>query len=110
MEERQERLAHAGGVSRRRLLQMAAAGVPLLGSLGLAGRAAAAPGDPPPPIRKPTPPEWFVNLGTNAEMRWDAAGDLGYIVPNARFFVRNHTATPTIDAATWALRVSGGGV
>jgi DMSO/TMAO reductase YedYZ molybdopterin-dependent catalytic subunit len=112
LEERRERLAAAtssGGVSRRRLLQLAAAGVPLVGSLGAAGRAVAGPGDPapPPPIRKPTPPEWFVALGTNAEMRWDAAGDLGYTVPNERFFVRNHTSTPTIDAATWRLRIEG---
>ena len=107
-EERRERLAHDArrGVSRRRLLQMAAAGVPLIGSLGAAGRAVAGPGDPAPPtpIRKPTPPEWFVDYGTNAEMRWDAVGDLGYAIPNERFFVRNHTSTPTIDAATWRLR------
>ncbi len=110
-EERRERLAHDArhGVSRRRLLQMAAAGVPLIGSLGAAGRAVAGPGDPAPPtpIRKPTPPEWFVDYGTNAEMRWDAVGDLGYAIPNERFFVRNHTSTPTIDAATWRLRIEG---
>ena len=71
-------------------------------------RAVAGPGDPAPPtpIRKPTPPEWFVDYGTNAEMRWDAVGDLGYAIPNERFFVRNHTSTPTIDAATWRLRHS----
>ncbi len=111
LEERGKRLAgDARGISRRRLLQMAAAGAPLIGSLGAAGRAGAAPGDPappPPPIRKPTPPEWFVNFGTNAEMRWDAVGDLGYTIPNERFFVRNHTSTPTIDAATWRLRIDG---
>ena len=86
-EERRERLAHDArrGVSRRRLLQMAAAGVPLIGSLGAAGRAVAGPGDPAPPtpIRKPTPPEWFVDYGTNAEMRWDAVGDLGTRSPTS---------------------------
>jgi DMSO/TMAO reductase YedYZ molybdopterin-dependent catalytic subunit len=61
-------------------------------------------------IVKPLPPAWFIPRGTNAEMRWDAARDLGHRVPNARFFVRNHTATPRIDAATWALRISGDGV
>jgi hypothetical protein len=30
-------------------------------------------------------------------MRWDAARDLGHLVPNERFFVRNHAATPRID-------------
>ena len=111
LEERGERLAHDArrGISRRKLLQMAAAGAPLIGSLGAAGRAVGAPGDPapPPPIRKPTSPEWFVNYGTNAEMRWDAVGDLGYAIPNERFFVRNHTSTPTIDAAPWRLRIEG---
>ena len=57
-EERRERLIDETrarrGVSRRRLLQMAAAGVPLLagaGRLSAPPRAAAAPGDPAPPPR-----------------------------------------------------------
>ena len=33
--------------------------------------------------------------------------DQGYKTANERFFVRNHTATPLIDAATWQLRVFG---
>jgi DMSO/TMAO reductase YedYZ molybdopterin-dependent catalytic subunit len=62
------------------------------------------------PIVKPLPPEWFVDHGSNAEMRWDAATDHGYRTPNERFFVRNHTATPRIDAKTWRLRVFGSGL
>ena len=31
----------------------------------------------------------------------------GVVVPNARFYVRNHFATPTLDVATWRLEVSG---
>jgi DMSO/TMAO reductase YedYZ molybdopterin-dependent catalytic subunit len=89
-------------VSRRELLQVAAAAaVPLI-----APRAAIAQA---PAIVKPLPPEWFVVHGTNAEMRWDAGG-LGYRIPNERFFVRNHTRTPAIDPATWRLRVFGSGV
>jgi len=61
-------------------------------------------------IVKPLPPEWFVDHDTNAEMRWDATADLGYRTPNERFFVRNHTATPRIDAKTWRLRVFGSGL
>jgi DMSO/TMAO reductase YedYZ molybdopterin-dependent catalytic subunit len=42
--------------------------------------------------------------------RGDALG-LGrratYETANERFFVRNHTATPTIDASTWQLKVFG---
>jgi DMSO/TMAO reductase YedYZ molybdopterin-dependent catalytic subunit len=51
-----------------------------------------------------------VNFGTNAEMRWDAVPGLGYTTPNERFFVRDHTATPIIDAATWRLRIFGSGL
>ena len=90
-----------GGLSRRELLALtAAAGV------GLAfPRAATAA-----PIVKPVPPEWFIPLGTNAEMRWEAAAPLGYTIPASRFFVRNHTSTPVIDPATWRLTVFGSGL
>jgi DMSO/TMAO reductase YedYZ molybdopterin-dependent catalytic subunit len=63
-----------------------------------------------PPIRKSLPPEWFVNHGNNAEMRWEAMAGQGYLVPTERFFVRNHTRSPEIDVATWRLRVHGPGV
>ncbi|WP_326641413.1 sulfite oxidase [Streptosporangium sp. NBC_01755] len=61
-------------------------------------------------IVKPLPPELFIEHETNAEMRWDAMGDIGFHVPNNRFFVRNHTSTPIIDAATWRLRLHGTGL
>ena len=67
---------HDVRLSRRRLLQLAAAGLPVaagLGRLASPPRAIAAG-----PIVKPLPPEWFIPIGTNAEMRWDAAADLGY--------------------------------
>ncbi|WP_397560940.1 sulfite oxidase [Spongiactinospora sp. 9N601] len=67
-------------------------------------------GDAPPVsggIVKPLPPEWFVAHDTNAETRWEALAGTGYHVPNDRFFVRNHTATPLIDVAGWRLRVHG---
>ena len=31
----------------------------------------------------------------------------GVVMPNARFYVRNHFDTPTLDAATWQLEVDG---
>src|SRR3954452_19330679 len=99
---------HDVRLSRRRLLQLAAAGLPVaagLGRLASPPRAIAAG-----PIVKPLPPEWFIPIGTNAEMRWDAAADLGSLIPNERFFVRNHTATPIIDPATWRLNVFGTGL
>ena len=110
-----QRLQHEHGLSRRELIKLGAAGSLLLGGAGAGafgrpGRAVAA--DPPPatPIVKPLPPEWFTPIGTNAEMKWEAMQGQGYETPNERFFVRNHTATPAIDARTWRLRVFGSGL
>jgi DMSO/TMAO reductase YedYZ molybdopterin-dependent catalytic subunit len=114
---REEQLLHSlerrHGLSRRQLLLLGAASLPIVA--GFARLAA-----PPParaarlvgnsPIAKPLPPEWFDVFPTNAEMRWDAAADLGYTIPNERFFVRDHTLTPTIDASTWRLSVFGTGL
>ncbi|MGW0804730.1 sulfite oxidase [Nonomuraea sp. NPDC002799] len=77
---------------------------------GRAGTSHAGAGYAAGPIVKPLPPEVFISYGTNAETRWEALRDVGFHVPNDRFFVRNHTATPLIDAATWRLRVHGSGV
>ncbi|MGV9773198.1 sulfite oxidase [Streptosporangium sp. NPDC003464] len=78
-------------------------------------RLAAVDGEPVPAggvtgIVKPLPPETFIGHGTNAEMRWEAMRDVGYHVSNDRFFVRNHTSTPIIDAATWRLELHGTGL
>jgi DMSO/TMAO reductase YedYZ molybdopterin-dependent catalytic subunit len=62
------------------------------------------------PIRKPLPPEWFVDHGHNAEMRWEAMRGQGELTPTERFFVRNHTGTPLITADRYRLRVYGDGV
>ncbi|HWM09257.1 MAG TPA: sulfite oxidase, partial [Solirubrobacteraceae bacterium] len=89
-------------VSRRDLLKLAAAGtLPLVAPRAAWAQAA-------PPILKPLPPEWFVVHGTNAEMRWESVRDR--LIANERFFVRNHTRTPSIDRATWRLTVHGTGV
>ncbi len=47
------------------------------------------------PIVKPLPPEWFIPLGTNAEMRWEAMRGQGYRVPE-RALLRPQ---PHLDAA-----------
>ena len=62
------------------------------------------------PILKPLPPELFTVFGTNAETKWEALRGQGYHTPIDRFFVRNHTATPTIDASTWRLKLFGSGL
>ncbi|MGI8910771.1 MAG: sulfite oxidase [Rubrobacteraceae bacterium] len=75
-------------------------------------------------IRKPLPPETFVDFRNgeaepgdptgdrafNAEMRWEAMAGEGYLTPVGNFFVRSHAATPGIDSAEWTLRVEGTGV
>ena len=59
---------------------------------------------------KPLPPDLFYVHGSNAEMRWEAMQGQGYIVPIDRFFVRNHTSTPLIDAGSWRLKAFGAGL
>ncbi len=63
-----------------------------------------------PAIRKVLPAAWFVDYGTNAEMRWDSVDPTAYLTAQSRLFVRNHTATPTIDPAGYALKVYGDGL
>ena len=100
------------GVSRKKLLQLVGHALPLLtgGNPFAAAGSASRQAVSSRPIHKPLPPEWFVPFGTNAEMRWDSLADVGYEIPNERFFVRNHTATPLIDPEPWRLRVFGDGL
>ncbi|WP_436520275.1 sulfite oxidase [Actinoplanes sp. HUAS TT8] len=93
----------ARGFSRRSLLALVAAA----GAAGLAPSPAHAADSP---IVKPLPPELFKVFGTNAETRWSALKDQGYFVPIDRFFVRNHTSTPRLDASAWNLEISGAGL
>ncbi|WP_089960383.1 sulfite oxidase [Lentzea xinjiangensis] len=85
-------------ISRRGVLL--AAGLSLLPS-----RASAAPS-----IVKPLPATDFVVHGTNAETRWEALRGTGSLTPVSKFFVRNHTSTPLLDATSWRLRIHGSGV
>lgn len=91
----------------------------LLAGAALAGGAALLPGSllgslpasaRPPLILKPTPPEWFVDHGSNAEMLWSSVDPRRYLTPQSRLFVRNHTSTPTISSSTYVLRVHGDGL
>lgn len=86
-----------------------------LTTTGVAGVALAAGGAPaaaqPPAGRfhvKPFPPEVFIDHGINQETRLETLR--GYLTPASRFFVRNHSATPALDLATWRLRVEGNAV
>jgi DMSO/TMAO reductase YedYZ molybdopterin-dependent catalytic subunit len=100
----------ARGFARRDLLRLTAAvGAAVAVGAATPGSPAAA-ADPAGPIVKPLPPELFTVFGTNAEMRWSAMRDQGYLVPVDRFFVRNHTSTPIIDAKSWHLEITGAGL
>jgi DMSO/TMAO reductase YedYZ molybdopterin-dependent catalytic subunit len=92
--------------TRRGVLTAAAAGTGLLAVPGLAGLAVAGA----PAIQKPLPSAWFYDYGTNAEMRWDSVSTQQYLTSPERLFVRDHTATPTIDASTYRLRIFGDGL
>src|SRR3954447_5655001 len=94
--------------SRRGLLAAATAGAGLLAlpAEALTQRASAGA----PAILKPLPPAWFVDFGTNAEMRWDSVDPQRYLTSQERLFVRDHVATPTIDASTYRLRIFGDGL
>jgi len=87
-------------LSRRDLVKL---GASLPVALGIAGYASPSPvaraatTENGSPIAKRLPPEWLVNFGSNAEMRRDAVAALGFITPNERFFVRDHTGTPLGD-------------
>lgn len=63
-----------------------------------------------PPIVKPTPPDKFRVLGTNRETLFEAFKGQGYLTPASLFFIRNHTATPRVEASNWSLTIDGSGV
>jgi DMSO/TMAO reductase YedYZ molybdopterin-dependent catalytic subunit len=67
---------------------------------------------PPRVIYKPTPEEFFIPLGTNAETRLEVMASRTYVTPNSLFFVRSHTPTtaPPIDVKTWRLSFEGTGI
>ena len=93
-------------LTRRALLgtSLAAAGAGALTATAPIARAGA------PAIVKPLPPAWFVDYGTNAEMRWDSVDPRVRLTAPERLFVRNHTVTPSISRETYALEVHGDGL
>jgi DMSO/TMAO reductase YedYZ molybdopterin-dependent catalytic subunit len=93
-------------LTRRALLgsSVAAAGTAAIATSAPAARAGA------PAIVKPLPPAWFVDYGTNAEMRWDSVDPRARLTPQERLFVRNHTVTPSITRESYALEVYGDGL
>jgi DMSO/TMAO reductase YedYZ molybdopterin-dependent catalytic subunit len=109
-EQLERKLQREHGLSRRQLLKLGAAGSLMLAGGGFL-RTTRAPAFPVPQgIVKKLPEEWFERLGTNAEMKWQAMADEGYLTPVEKFFVRNHTATEAIDPLRYRLRIFGSGL
>ncbi len=71
---------------------------------GTAATPAAAPATVPW-VKDPAP---FIRHPTNLETRLESL--TGLITPNELFFVRSHSSTPRLDAASWRLTVDGDGV
>ncbi|WP_328723985.1 sulfite oxidase [Streptomyces sp. NBC_00247] len=100
--------ARSAGIDRRDLLRLVAAAsvaVPLASAAAPAYAAESLPG-----VVKPLPADLFTIRGTNAETNFAALRGTGVLTPTDRFFVRNHTATPRIEAADWKLTVWGDGL
>ncbi|MBS1844817.1 MAG: sulfite oxidase [Actinobacteria bacterium] len=105
------KLQREHGLSRRQLLKLGARGALALAAGGSFLRSPVASAfQQPSGIVKKLPEEWFERLGTNAEMKWQAMADEGYLTPVEKFFVRNHTATEIIDPLRWRLGVFGSGL
>ncbi|WP_409060489.1 sulfite oxidase [Streptomyces sp. SYP-A7185] len=119
--------ARADGVARRDMLRLLAAAGAVTGLAAPTATAATAaataaaspvaaggtvPADAPkgPGIVKPLPADRFTIRGTNAETKFEALAETGFHTPASHFFVRNHTATPRLDAKTWRLKIWGDGL
>ncbi|MGK7874036.1 MAG: molybdopterin-dependent oxidoreductase [Xenococcaceae cyanobacterium] len=113
--------ARALEISRRRLVQLlaAGAGAATVGILPSRKTAKVAQAQTPEAVAqakateaivKPARPDWFYKIKSNLEMRWETMYNRGYLVPNELFFVRNNNPTPRIDPATWKLEVYRDGV
>ncbi|MFB8117927.1 sulfite oxidase [Streptomyces sp. NPDC056465] len=101
--------ARSAGIGRRDLLRLvaaASAAAPLVPAAASPARAA----EGLPGVVKPLPAELFTLRGTNAETNFASLRDTGLLTSADRFFVRNHTATPLVDAAQWRLTVWGSGL
>lgn len=61
-------------------------------------------------IVKPTPAELMEDTGTGLDYGTRPDRIPGYLVPNDRFFLRSHAATPRVEASSWVLRIEGNGV
>ncbi len=106
--------AKALGISRRKLVQLFAAGASATAVNLLPYRprtqVAQAQVAETSPLVKEIRPEWFFQVKNNLEMRWENMYNRGYLVPNELFFVRNNNPTPRIDPANYQLEIFGDGV
>lgn len=113
--------AHARGMSRRKFLAaLGAGGSAAVASQLLTGSAWAAEAASKLAVVTPAgerlhvkalPDAFFIHHGTSVEMNWaQKRGDPQFLMDSGQFFVRNHSATPIIDAEQWMLSIDGPGV
>src|SRR5436190_24147337 len=53
------------------------------------------------------PPDLIVRTTSPEVLEFPFASLNTFLIPNDRFFVRSHFPTPTVNVATWRLRVEG---
>lgn len=113
--------ARARGVSRRNFLALLSAGgaaavaAQLVPGTALAAEEGSKSGLVTPAGKrlqvKALPDAFFIHHGTSVEMRWDQKQhDPRFLMDSDQFFVRNHSATPIIDADQWKLIIEGPGI
>jgi len=111
-QERQEQYvwgqSRTHGISRRRVLQLLAAGV-LVGRHAWTQTGGSQNSPDAPCVVGPTD-LLIPRGGANYEMPFGAIPHHEYFVPNDLFFIRSHDCTPQLDAATWTLQIGGDGV
>jgi len=62
-------------------------------------------------VLEDTPSRYFIWRGPGSrEMSFATVSDLGDVVPNERFYIHNRALPPSLNAARWALSISGDGV
>lgn len=111
-QERQEQYvwqqSRATGLSRRRVLQLLAAGV-LFGHHAWTQTDISQDSPAAPCVVGPTD-LLIPRGGENYEMPFNAIPHHEYLVPNNLFFIRSHDCTPVLSADTWKLLIDGDGV
>lgn len=63
-----------------------------------------------PHVAKPVPTDIFASKGSGTDFETRPSAWGGFITSNERFYIRSHSPVPTIDMASWRLKINGTGV